>query len=392
MQSCDTCLYTTTHPFQLTFENGLCSGCRTHIEKNQIDWSERRENLEDLLKSVKKKKTSYDCVIPVIGDAEDYFVLSKVLDLGMAPLVVCVNDYFKNDIGWYNFHNLITHFDVDSIVYNPDWVSYRELVRTSLRKYDHVLLPFLQLHTSFPVHIALQKNIPIVIWGQCQAIEQVGKFSHLDAVQMSRWSRREHDLFNTEIDDLIGNGAQLNERTLNYYRYPDVNKIYNKGIIGIYLSNYFRWDPLPQNKSSLELKFKPELNTHTFDPYERSGSSVYYKIHDLLKLKRTGYRKVSDHLTREVRHNRITPIDGKEILSNFENPVFIKPFFDWLGVTKSGYDWFVAHRLGELKDSITRRELESDFVFLRQHANLSELVNVELHEASDHFIPFSKGI
>ena len=132
------------------------------------------------------------------------------MELGLVPLVVCVNDYFKNDIGWHNLHQLITYFDVDSFVFNPDIFTYKELIKTSLQKYNHILLPFLQLHTAFPTNIAYERKIPLVIWGQNQSVEQVGKFSHLDAIQMSRWSRREHDLFKTEIDELMGNGAQIN--------------------------------------------------------------------------------------------------------------------------------------------------------------------------------------
>ena len=112
-----------------------------------------------------------------MGDAEDFFVLQKVLKLGLNPLLVSVNDYFKNDIGWHNLHQLITYFDVDSMVYNPDISVYKDLVRTSLRKLDHILLPFLTLHTSFPVHIAKQRKIPLIVWGQNQSVEQVGKFS-----------------------------------------------------------------------------------------------------------------------------------------------------------------------------------------------------------------------
>ena len=100
----------------------------------------------------------------------------------------------------YNLHNLITHFDVDSFVFNPNINVYKDLVRTSLRKFDHILLPFLSLHTSFPVHVAKERKIPLIIWGQNQAVEQVGKFSHHDKVEMSKWGRKEHDLFNCDIN------------------------------------------------------------------------------------------------------------------------------------------------------------------------------------------------
>ncbi len=345
MEICSRCLYNEIHPFGLQLEEGICLGCKTHEEKNSLNWIDRLEELKFLLRSKTIKSKTYDCVIPVVGDAEDFYVVKLVLEMGLNPLIVSVNSYFLNDIGWQNLHTLITNFDVDSWIYNPEINTYKELIKTSLRKYNHMYLPWLQLHTSFPIHVATEKNIPLVIWGGLQAIEQVGKFSHLDDVQMTSWSRVEHDLFGKQIETLIGNGAQINERNLNYYKYPSINRL-SKNVEGIYLSNYFRWDPLLQNKSMVEFGFTPEMNLYTFDPYERAGSSIYYQVHDILKYERLGYRKITDHCVREIRHGRIDKVEAKNLELQYTNrKVDIKPFFDWLGVTQSGYEWFLKHRI-----------------------------------------------
>lgn len=392
MQTCKKCLYPVNHPFGLELYNRICSGCITHQEKDSINWKERREALIEILDASKKKKKSYDCVVPVVGDAEDYYVLSLVLDLGLSPLVVSVNDYFKNDIGWHNLHNLITHFDVDSIFLNPNFHVYQELVKTSLRKYDSILLPFHNLHTAFPVHVAHDRNIPLVIWGQNQSVEQVGKFSHLDSVEMSRWSRREHDLFNVEVDTLIGNGAQIDTRTLNYYRYPDIKKVVQRNIRGLYLSNFFRWDPLSQNSMSCQFGFWPEPNSSTFDPYERAGSSVYYNIHDLLKFKRTGYRKFDDHLAREIRHDRVDAKKMIELNAEYSGtPVNVKPFFKWLGVSESGYRWYVEHRLTSLKSLIKVTDNDRPAV-MSDHFDLIQSTSTFAKTPSKEFILYGKGV
>jgi len=389
LQTCPKCHYPKSHPFGLLIVNGECSGCLTHKEKDEIDWDLKYFELEQIVNNTKKMKRKYDCVVPVVGDAEDFYTLSKVLELGLSPLVICVNDYFKNDIGWKNLHQLITYFDVDSFTFNPNMHVYKDLVRTSLRKYDHVLLPFLQLHTSFPVHVAYERKIPLIIWGQNQAVEQAGKFSHYDKVEMSRWSRREHDLFGTEIDSLIGNGAQVDTRNLNYYQYPKVSHLYHRGIKGIYLSNYMRWDPLAQNKSVIKYGFQPEINNSSFDIYERAGSSVYYQLHDILKYKRLGYRKISDHVAREIRHGRISSVQGSGIIECYTNSkVIIKPFFDWLGVTESGYNWFKMHRLSEVSHLIGSEDPLSK-------SSLPKTIKTMLGDASaakEHHLIFNKGL
>jgi N-acetyl sugar amidotransferase len=389
-KTCNKCNYNTEHPFGLTLNNGLCSGCMTHEEKNYLNWDARSNLLAEELEKIKKNKRTYDCVVPVVGDAEDFYTLSRVLELGLSPLVVGVNDYFKNDIGWHNIHQLITHFDVDSFIFNPDIRVYKDLVRTSLRKYNHILLPFLQLHTSFPVHVAVERKIPLIIWGQNQAIEQVGKFSHSDDVQMSRWNRRQHDLFEVEIDDLIGNGAQLDTRYINYYKYPSLTDINKKGVKGLYLSNYYRWDPLAQNHSVRSFGFKPETNLSSFDIYERAGSSVYYKFHDLLKLQRTGYRKIRDHTVREIRHGRLDKINALAIEKNYsERPIYIKPFFDWIGATKSGYEWYKMHRLNDVQHLIAEEEIQTETIPIP--TSLQKLITKSQASKEDYLL-FNKGI
>ena len=389
-KKCILCGYTNLHPFGFSFTGEICLGCITHDEKYKLDWHER---LNKLKKIIKETKTSsiYDCIIPVLGDAEDYYVVSEVLKLKINPLLVSVNSYFLNDIGWQNLHNLITYFDLDSVVYNPDINTYKELIRTSMRKYKHVLLPFIQLHTSFPVHIAKNRGIPLIIWGGNQSVEQVGKFSHFDEVEMTKWSRKEHDLFNIDVDTLIGNGAQVNERHLYYYYYPKIKDL-GKNIRGIYLSNYLKWDPLKQNHSTLKFGFQPELSDSTFDIYERAGSSVYYSIHDVLKFERNGYRKINDHVAREIRHKRITPLEGQLIVSNKINKkVFVKPFFDWLGVTKTGYKWYIDHMLINSKKLISNEKILFDFSKDYLPLTITSYL-VEAQKSKEELITFGKGI
>ena len=355
MKICKQCSYKTSHPLGLSFKAGLCSGCITHKEKYTINW-EKRKNvlLEKISKITKNNKSKYDCVIPYCGDAEDYHVVNLALDLGLKPLMVSINDYFLNDIGWHNAHNLITYFDVDSYNFNPELSTYKELVRTSLRKYNHALWPSFALKSAFPVHVAKQKKIPLIIHGQNQPIEQVGKFSHLDGVEQSAWSRLEHDLLGFEMEDLLGSGGHVVAKDHPYYLYPEVTKLGAGKLTGIYLSNYFSWDPLLQNSQTLDYGFIPQNQAVTFDPYERAGSSIYYNFHDLSKFMRCGYRKINDHVAREIRHSRLSIKQGKKIISHYESkPVFIKDFFKWLDVSDSGYEWFLSHKLTSAKHLIS---------------------------------------
>ena len=45
MKVCNRCLNPENHALNITFdEQGICSGCRVHTEKDQIDWNERTKS------------------------------------------------------------------------------------------------------------------------------------------------------------------------------------------------------------------------------------------------------------------------------------------------------------------------------------------------------------
>ena len=50
MKYCKRCLYPENHPYGLIFdENGVCSGCRIHEEKDKLDWDKRFKKLINVL-------------------------------------------------------------------------------------------------------------------------------------------------------------------------------------------------------------------------------------------------------------------------------------------------------------------------------------------------------
>ena len=45
-------------------------------------------------------------------------------------------------------------------------------------------------------------KIPLIIWGAHQGLEQVGMYSHLHNVEMTRRYRKDHDLFGVGPENL----------------------------------------------------------------------------------------------------------------------------------------------------------------------------------------------
>ena len=112
---CKRCLYTSSHPLGLTIdEEGICSGCRVHEEKDRLDWNARFNELKTLTSKYKSKSNYYDCIVPVTGGRDSHFILHTVVNkLKMKPLVVAYNKYFNTQTGIDNLSNLRIKFNVD---------------------------------------------------------------------------------------------------------------------------------------------------------------------------------------------------------------------------------------------------------------------------------------
>ena len=334
---CKRCLYNSKHPLGLIIDGeGICSGCRIHEEKNILDWSSRKEKIIKIIKKYKSKKNNYDCVVPISGAEDSYYIVHLVKNvLKLNPLLVCYNKYFNSETGIKNLSNLRIKFDCDIIFKNINPHTIKKITKYTLSEFGNIYWPILAGTTVFPLEISEKYKIPLIIWGAHQGIEQVGMYSHLDEVEMTRRYRHEHDLFGFEAEDLIKIDNNLTEDDVWHFKYPSDKTINKNGIRGIYLSNYFRWDPYAQHKLMVKLYNYKGLNfSRTFDIFDYVDCFNYMNIHDFLKLSKHGYSKVTDHASREIRHGRISRNNGIDLVLKYEQKTInhINLFCDWLGI------------------------------------------------------------
>ena len=349
IKTCSRCLYTSQHPLGLVIDNeGVCSGCRIHEEKNFLDWSLRWDDLNSLVSQYRVHNGStYDCIVPITGASDSYFILDIVKNkLKLNPLLVTYNKYFNTPIGIWNLSNLRIKFDCDILIQNINPERVRNITRTTLREFGSIYWPCIAGQTVFPVQTAVRYKIPLIIWGAHQGVEQVGMFSHLHEAEMTRRYRKNHDLMGYEADDLLSIFDTLNVDDIWQYRYPDDDTLESIGVRGIYLSNYVRWDPKAQHEKMIELYgYKTCRFERTFDNYEHVDCYNYMGIHDYLKMIKTGYSRVTDHACREIRHGRLSRIQAQRLVSWYQNkPIpFQDLFYNWIGMNERSFN-FVANQ------------------------------------------------
>lgn len=339
--TCKRCLYTTAHPLGLTIDaEGICSGCRTHEEKDRLDWDGRWRKLEDIVSPYRVQSgNTWDCIVPVTGGNDSYYIMHLVKErLGLNPLLVTYNKYFNTPLGIRNLANMRIRFNCDILIQNVNPISVKKITRTTLRELGSIYWPSLAGQTVFPVQTAVRYKIPLIIWGAHQGLEQVGMFSHEHEVEMSRRYRKDHDLMGYEADDLLSIFNTLSEDDIWQYRYPDDALLNSIGVKGIYLGNYVRWDPKAQHEAMVKKhQYKGARFAHTFDTYDHVDCYNFMDLHDHLKLLKHGYSKVSDHASREIRHGRLTRDQAKALVSVYESETsqHMGKFCEWLGIEQS---------------------------------------------------------
>lgn len=351
MKVCKRCLYTSLHPLGLTFDDeGVCSGCRVHEEKDRLNWSERGEMLRGILDQYKNNTGSnYDCIIPVTGARDSYFIVHTVKNVyGMNPLLVTYNKHYNTDLGIRNLANLRIQFDCDIMTLTVDPAKVKKITRATLRKRGSMYWHCLAGQTVFPVQIAVKFKIPLIIWGAHQGIDQVGMFSHLDEVEMTRKYRKEHDLMGLEAEDLVDEFDNLTLDDVRAYIYPDDKELERVGVRGIYLNNYIRWDSKAQHERMIEqYGYETGLQTRTFDTYNDVDCFNYSDVHDHIKYLKHGYGKVTDHACREIRLKRLTREEGIELVKQYDKlpPLNMDLFLNWIDMRRSAFNFIIdLHR------------------------------------------------
>lgn len=348
---CVRCLYSVFHPLGLVLDDeGVCSGCRIHEEKDTLDWDARWKKLEGLVSPYKVESgRTYDCIVPVTGGNDSHFIVHTVKNrLGLNPLLVTYNKYFNTPLGIRNLANLRIKFNCDIVVQNVNPMAVRNITRTTLRELGSMYWPCLAGQTVFPVQTAVRYKVPLIIWGAHQGLEQVGMFSHEHEVEMTRRYRKDHDLMGKEADDLLSIFDTLSEDDVWQYRYPDDADLSSVGVRGIYLGNYVRWDPKAQHEEMVrKYDYQGATFGRTFDTYDHVDCYNYMDVHDQIKYIKHGYSKVTDHACREIRHGRLNREQALALVRHHEaQPTgYLEKFCEWLGVDARAMNFiFNQHR------------------------------------------------
>ena len=344
MKYCKKCLYPNTKP-QLEFnDEGVCSACTNFNDKSNINWEEKRQELEEVLKKFSNKnENNYDCIIPVSGGKDSFFQTYFITkELGYNPLVVSFHPLDQTDLGKKNLDNL-KKIGVDCIEFSPNPIIYKKLAKFGLIELGDFQWPEHLGIFTVPVQIAVKYNIPLIIWGENPQFEY-GKPTDIskEILLDKEWNEKNGGYFLDKIKprDMTKYGFKLKD--LKPYIYPSDEEIKKVGVNAIFLGSYIKWDIFKQLELVKKLGFSEDTDIRegTYDSWENLDVK-FTSFHDYFKFLKFGFGRATDHASIEIRLGRITREKGLELVKKHEGRIPVKYLDEFLKQAEISYEEFI---------------------------------------------------
>jgi N-acetyl sugar amidotransferase len=346
MQYCKKCLYPIISVNLILDDEGICSACRMQEQFDEICddfWKQKEQKFIELAAEAKAKSTSnYDCVIPVSGGKDSYYQVHKALEYGLKPLLVTYhgNNYLPE--GQRNLDRMREKLGVDHMVFGPSIETLKKLNKNCFE-----LMGDMNWHghagiKTYPMHIAVKLKIPLVIWGEI-TWSISGMFDPEDYVQYNKRTVFEHDMRGFTIDDMLKKDPTLTAKDLAWLEMPSDKEISEAGTVGIYIGNFFKWDPnehakLMKEKYAFEFAEKPFERTYrtmsNLDDMHENGA------HDYLKFIKFGYGRATDHTSKDIRSGYMKREDGVKLVKKHDHvkPSDLNRWYEYADMSEEEFD------------------------------------------------------
>lgn len=342
---CNKCVYPSSSAVPLVFdENGICSGCRTHEEKKNIDWDER---LKWLLSDIEqyRKPSGYECIIGVSGGKDSYYQVHFVKNvLGLNPLLVTYNgnNYLKT--GWENLTKMKDVFNVDHFIFSPGTDTIIKLNRLCF-----YLMGDMNWHNhagiaTLPMKMGIKMNIPLVFWGEHGWTDLGGMHSMNDLVEYTARYRKDQLLRGFDWMDMLNSDKEkIEEKEMEWCKYPNDEEIKKVGLRGIFIGNYDPWDANKHVELVIN-KYGWKPSPYPFERTYRNFSNLDDRyengVHDYLKYIKFGYGRATDHVCKDIRSGYMTRQEGIEMVKKYDHIKSSDTFhwLDYVGITEEEFD------------------------------------------------------
>ena len=310
LKICKKCVMDNEGNSEITFnDQGVCNYCFEYEEKYKkrvFTNNQGTKRLIDILNKIKKskKKNKYDCVIGVSGGVDSTYVALKVIELGLNPLAVHLDNGWNSELAIHNIQKMLEKLDIDLYTHVIEWNEFKNLQMSFLKcstpdgeiPTDHAI-------TSILYQIANKLGIKYIISGNNFISEgimpKMWAYGHID------WK------YISSVHSKFGSIP------IKTFPYASLSKIFwyivARRIKLISILNYLNYD---KNKAMKEIKEKLDWKYYGGKHYE-SNYTKFYQGYILPHKFKIDKRKL--HLSALILSNQIT---RTKALKELKKPIY----------------------------------------------------------------------
>jgi len=332
-------------------KEGVCNICRQKEYKDtEIDWDARKQQLGELIEKY-RGKYAYDCIVPFSGGKDSTYTLYHLVkEYKLKPLVVQFNHGFMRQGLLKNNERTFRSLGVDVLSFTPNWQLVKRLMLESLiRKGDFCW----HCHTgiySYPMHVALQQQVPLIFWGEPSA-EYTAYYDYRDneieEVDEVKFNRSTN--LGITAEDMVGmisDDFEFDVRDLKPFTYPALRDLKKLRYNSVCLGSFVPWD-VKKNVALIQEKLgwqgdQVEGMPWEEYPYEKIECHMQ-GVRDYIKYLKRGYGRVTQMTALDLRNGRITHEKARQLIDDYEGrkPASLTLFLEYLGLTEEEFNSIV---------------------------------------------------
>ncbi len=345
MKYCRICILPDTRPGIALDEDGVCTACRGHRDKEErIDWNARAAAFGEIVADAEDRAAGYHCIVPVSGGKDSWYQIIKAQSYGLKVLAVTWRTPARTEIGQRNLDAMIKRLGVDHIDYTIDPDVERRFMVAAFEEKGATGLPMHMALFAIPITLAVRLRIPLIVWGENPQLEYGGSEAERLSDRLDAdWLAKHGCLMSTDADFWVGKEG-LTEADLVPYRFPSAPDF---EVRSVFLGAFFKWDSFENARIAAAHGFAHDAGDLKTGTWAFADIDCHFiSLHHLLKWYKFGITRAFDNLSVQIRNGDMTREEAIERLRT-DGMVYphadVRRFCDFVGRPESWF-WETAER------------------------------------------------
>jgi len=323
IRHCKSCHTPNTRPRIVFDEEGYCNACRFAGKKKAVDWEAKEKELRTRIASILERHPDrqYDCVIPVSGGKDSHYQTYFAKNvLGLKPLCVTFTPLMPTDVGQKNLRNLVDRIGVDHVSLNANPQVYARLSRIMLEEHGDPFKPFLYGVFSGCARVAIEKNIPLFLYGENGETEYGGSedetYAKLDTEGVHARIRSDRPQFKTP-----DRWTEYGFSPFDIRMFQELPAEQTAGVQRLFMADFVPWNNNHHLHVALNVIGGFTLSeTRTCGTYTH-GSGIDDELDEIylwMTWPKFGYGRATKYAAKDIREGKLTRERAAELIRLYD--------------------------------------------------------------------------